>query len=68
MYWKKDGFQEFLAFSLINHLHTCLLTFGVNSFNSFQKKINRFLKYSRDKEIKVRDSISILAHVTLTDL
>ena len=62
------GFKNFWPSHLFIHLHTCLLTFGVNSFNSFQKKINRFLKYSRDKEIKVRDSISILAHVTLIDL
>ena len=68
MYWKKDGFKNFWPSHLFIHLLTCLLAFGFNSFNSFQKKINRFLKYSRDRKITVRDDISLLAHATLIDL
>ena len=52
---KKISFKKFWPSHLFIYLVTCLLTFGVNFLNNFQKKIHRFLKY----KIQIRDSISI---------
>ena len=42
---KKKGFKNYWPSYLFIDLLTCLLTFGVNFLNNFQKRIHRFLKF-----------------------
>ena len=56
---KKGYVSRILNHVTFIHLLTCLLTFGVNFFNNFQKKIHVMI-FKILKSAQIRDSISIL--------